>query len=70
MRLWLADRLLRENITPESFFRSAYIWRFGKIVDISRDVLEYKVAGIVPIYVEAYIQHIQRKERGDAVQTL
>ena len=65
MWLWLADRIARTQITPTDFFRSAYIWRFKKTeVDVSLDVKKYDKDQTVPPYVEAYIDHIQRTEKG------
>jgi len=45
----------------QSFFRSAYIWRFGKDTDVSNDVCQYKLHAIVPRYVEEYVANIQQK---------
>lgn len=70
MQLWLADRLVRDRIDPTTFFRAAYMAAFGRDLDISRDVLEYRVAGIIPPYVREYVIGIQQKERKDALQTL
>jgi hypothetical protein len=51
--------LARERLDLRSFFRSAYIWKFGKDANVERDVLQYKIAGITPRYVAEYVQHIR-----------
>lgn len=70
MHLWLADRIARLHTDARYFFRLAHQWRFGKDADVTRDVLEYKQAGIIPVYVREYVCNIQRKEMTDALQTL
>ena len=61
MELYLANAIDKAGGVL-NFFRSAYIWRFGKDVDLATDVLAYKESHKVPKYVEAYVVNIQRKE--------
>lgn len=70
MRLWLAHRLLRDRLDPETFFRAAYMACFGKDQAISADVKAYRETGEVPPYVRKYVDFIQRKERNHDVQAL
>lgn len=70
MHLWLADRMNRLKLEPKQFFRLAHVWRFGKDAHTEHDVLAYQVGGIIPQYVRDYINDIQQKEKGHAVQTL
>lgn len=70
MHLWLADRIDRLHTNARYFFHLAYTWRFGKDADVTRDVLEYKQAGIIPVYVREYVCDIQRKESDHAVSPL
>lgn len=69
MHLYLADRMSRLKVDEHTFFRIAHLWAFNKCPDLNRDVLEYRVSGIIPLYVQRYVQHIQKGER-DAMQTL
>lgn len=62
MHLWLADRMVRDHTEPKQFFRIAHVWRFERDVDVSRDVLTYKVGGIIPQYVQEFVRNIQQKE--------
>ncbi len=63
MQLYLADKLRALNVEPHYFFRLAHIWKFKREVDVARDALEYRQAGIIPTYVREYVQHIQESER-------
>lgn len=68
MQLYIADRISRAEGGPKQFFRSAYIWRFGKDANVEHDVLTYQVGGIVPEYVREYVCNMQQKEKGHALQ--
>ena len=37
------------------FFQSAYLWRFGKLVDISGDVLAWRTQHQIQPYIREYI---------------
>lgn len=60
MLLYLTQKIREIEGGDKSFFTSAYIWRFNKIVDISGDVLAYRVQGFIPLYVSEYVKHIQK----------
>lgn len=62
MLLYLRHCINQAKADEQSFFRSAYMWRFGKDADVSNDVCQYKLHAIVPKYVEEYVIHIQGKE--------
>lgn len=66
MHLFIADRLVRNP----SFFSEAHYWLYKRSVDTSHSVLEFKICGIIPDFVRQYVEHIQGKERENAVQTL
>lgn len=71
MRLYLADKMVRLNVTVTYFFRLAHVWRFGRDTDVQWDVLQYMTAGDIPPYVEAYICDMQTKERNHvSLQTM
>ena len=59
MHLYLADYLTRTGISANDFFRSAYFWRFKTYPNIGNDVTNYRVHGIIPVYVADYVAHIQ-----------
>ena len=69
VNLYIADRISRLG-DDKLFFRTAYMWRFGRDADISRDVLEYRIGGIVPPYIREYVSHLQQTEASHAVQTV
>lgn len=62
MELFIAAHLHKIRTDLAYFFRMAHQWKFGRDIDPGRDVLEYKVGGIVPGYVREYVRHIQEKE--------
>lgn len=62
MLLYLRYYMNQAMVDEQSFFRSAYMWRFGKDADVSNDVCQYTLHAIVPKYVEEYVIHIQGKE--------
>ena len=64
----LKETLERLRVDEHTFFRIAHQARFGHIPELKRDVLEYKVAGIVPVYVTWYLSQI--KEKDHALQAL
>jgi len=63
MHLYLADRMDRMKVDVHTFFRIAHLWAFQRVpLSLHQDVLEYKVSGIIPMYVERYVIHIQEGE--------
>ena len=63
MHLYLVHKMQELKVEPAYFFRLAHQWRFGREADLTRDALEYKLCGIVPMYVEQYVHHLQEGER-------
>lgn len=59
MLLYLANKIHELGGDIQRFFRTAYMWRFGKDYDCVNDVCQYKLHAIVPKYVQEYIKHIQ-----------
>jgi hypothetical protein len=62
MHLYLAEKIRALGCGKEYFFRLAYMWRFKKEGNVSQDVLEYKHCGIIPVYVQEYVCHIQKSD--------
>lgn len=69
MHLYLAEKMSRLDVQPTYFFRLAHQWRFGRDVDVTQDALAYKICGIIPLYVQEYVHHIQKGE-SHVVQTV
>lgn len=40
------------------FFRVAHVWSFGTDPDLNDDVAQYRIHGIIPIYVSKYLDAI------------
>ena len=49
------DALTAVNTDVRSLFRTAHMHQFGHVPDLTRDILEYRICGITPMYVEIYI---------------
>ena len=62
MRLYLANLLIQQRLTPEFLFRLAYQWKHGKDSSTMGDALRYLHRGIIPPYVCEYLQHLERSE--------
>ncbi len=69
MHLYLAEKMHRLRVDAKYFFRLAHQWRFGRDVDVTQDALAYKICGIIPLYVQEYVHHMQQEE-SHAVQTV
>ena len=65
--MYLAHKICELRVETSYFFRMAHQWKFNIDANVSRDVIEYEVAGIVPRYVQDYVQHLQQKERENAL---
>lgn len=61
MLLYLANAINASGNDDTAFFRSAYIWKFGKDITVQTDVQAYRARGAVPQYVEEYVRHIQQR---------
>lgn len=62
MLLYLAHKIQETGGDEQQFFRTAYMWRFGKDYACANDICQYRLHAIVPKYVVEYIQHIQSKK--------
>ena len=58
MLLLLHEAIKKAGGDDTQFFTSAYIWRFDKRVDVSGDILAFRVQQFIPPYVCAYLRHI------------
>lgn len=62
MLLYLKHAIAQTGNNEHDFFRSAYYWRFQKVLCSDTDAIQYRLHAVVPKYVEEYIHHIQSKE--------
>ncbi len=59
MHLVLEDILTQTGIREKAFFEMAYKAKYGYLLhDLTHDVLSYQVGGIVPQYVEEYLNSL------------
>lgn len=58
MQLKVSEALQRSTATEEEFFLIAYCYIFGCTADLSNDVAQWKLHGIVPYYLSVYCNHI------------
>jgi hypothetical protein len=56
----LIERLNELRAEDHLFFRIAHFWRFGTTPDLSNDVAQYRLHGIIPKYVMAYLDHLSQ----------
>jgi hypothetical protein len=61
MLLYLVETLNRLRTDEQTFFRMAHVWCFGTDPDVSNDVAQYKLHGIVPKYVQRYLTHVKEE---------
>lgn len=61
MLLYLKEAIRKSGNDEHSFFRSAYYWRFEKVLTTDTDALQYRLHAVVPKYVEEYVHHLQQK---------
>lgn len=47
------------KVDERQFFRMAHIWCFGTDPDLGNDAMEFKLHGIIPKYVERYLNHLK-----------
>lgn len=57
MNLLLRNALVVSRKTEEEFFRMCHLWRFGKDQMCNDDVAQYKLHGVIPKYVQAWLAH-------------
>lgn len=61
MLLYLAHKI-HECGDIQQFFRSAYMFKFGKDHDCTNDIVQYKLHAIIPPYISDFVAHIQKNE--------
>lgn len=52
--------LKNHQLSPKQFYRSAYMWKFGKDVSdlaLANDLMVYQLQGKIPGYVVDYLVH-------------
>jgi arginine utilization protein RocB len=57
------DKLLELQVTYQEFFRTAYVWKFGKMRDLTCDYASYRLAGTLPRYVIEYLEFLKQGEK-------
>lgn len=62
MHLYLAETMRSLGKDEQTFFRAAYMWRFGKDYDCVNDVCQYRLHALIPKYVVEYVDNIQKEE--------
>jgi len=62
MLLYLKNAIYRSGNTSFDFFRTAYLWKYGKVSNSDTDVVQYTLHAIIPRYVRDYINFLQEKE--------
>lgn len=61
MILAVAETMHRLKIDEQTFFRLAHVWSFGTDPDVTTDVVQWKLHGIVPPYVRKYVAHVNEE---------
>lgn len=61
MLLALVETIHRLKVDEQTFFRLAHVWSFGTDPDVSTDVCQWRLHGIVPPYVRKYVVHINEE---------
>lgn len=59
MQLAFHQKLLELRLTYHEFFRVAYLWKFGKLQDLTADCADYRLCGHLPKYATEYLAHLQ-----------
>lgn len=59
MLLYLVETMNRLKVDEQTFFRMAHVWSFGTDPSVQDDVAQWKLHGIVPRYVQKYLQYIK-----------
>jgi hypothetical protein len=57
MQLKVSEALQRANTTEEEFFLRAYVYIYGCTADLTNDIVQWKLHGIVPYYLSVYCDH-------------
>jgi hypothetical protein len=61
VHLYLVNLMDSFGLTEYEFFDLAYLARFGKVGATANDAAQYRLHGIIPKYVEWYIQQHQQE---------
>ena len=61
MLLYLVKKIHDLRVDERTFFRMAHVWCFGTDPDLGNDAMEFKLHGIIPKYVQRYLNHLQEK---------
>lgn len=56
----LKRKLEEPGADPHNFFRYVHVYLFGTAPDLTRDVLEWEHAGIVPLYCITYFKRMEQ----------
>lgn len=59
MLLFLVNKMRQLKADELTFFRIAHVWAFGTDPDLHDDVAQFKLHGIVPVYVRNYLKTLQ-----------
>lgn len=54
------DFCQRVNLPIFTVFETAYVWRFGKTVNVENEVRRYREHCIVPRYLISYLDHVEK----------
>lgn len=63
MLLYLKAKIAELGTDEHAFFRTAYMWRFGKVLFSDTDAIQYRLHAVVPRYVEDYVHHLQENQK-------
>lgn len=61
MLLYFVQKIEELRLSAIEFFETAYVWQFKKQGHVTPDYCEYLQHGILPKYVIAYLQHLQKE---------
>lgn len=65
MILYLQAKLSELRMAYFEFFQVAYYWKYQKHYLSNSDCAEFALHGIVPVYVQEYLRHLQENEHGN-----
>lgn len=57
MQLKVTVALERAQATEEDFFQRAYVYIYGCTADLTNDIVQWKLHGIVPYYLSVYCDY-------------
>jgi hypothetical protein len=61
MLLYLKEAIKRCGNDDLQFFQTSYTWMFDRVFECTTDVLQYRLHGVVPKYVQEYVKHLQQQ---------